>query len=291
MGDTTSSDDSSKKYYLCLKCNDAVGDGEFIEDCIECHDCKQWCHKNCADLTQSQFDFLSVEGKLNEGIQWICKICLSGENEKKGPLEKKLDRMFARFLAVERAVEKVANATGENLEKKVEEMIDKKLEEKFKEREERQKRELNLIVVGLPESNKTESVERQADDLKRVQTMVDKICPDLKEKVEEPVRLGKVGGSRPRMLRIKVKSLGDKREIMRNAYKINKDVKDQKNRMYINPDYTPAEREKQKELRAEIKRRTQEGERDLKIRGDKIVQVRPPQAAQAAGRTSSPERN
>ena len=54
--------------------------------------------------------------------------------------------------------------------------------------------------------------------------------------------------------------------------------------MYINPDYTPAEREKNKTLRKELKDRIEGGERNIGIRNGKIVAVkwraRPGQANQ-----------
>ena len=48
-------------------------------------------------------------------------------------------------------------------------------------------------------------------------------------------------------------------------------MKSSDKKIYINPDYTPKQREQNKELRAEMKRRMEEGEEDLTIRHGKIV--------------------
>ena len=118
--------------------------------------------------------------------------------------------------------------------------------------------------------------------MKKVEDLIEKICPELEDKkVQEPVRLGKLGGNRPRLLRVKMKSVQAKKEILRNAPKVNKDVKDPKDKIFINPDYTPAEREKQKELRAELKRLRDSGQLDWKIRGEKLVRGKPPMAGQS----------
>ena len=49
---------------------------------------------------------------------------------------------------------------------------------------------------------------------------------------------------------------------------------DQKYRIYINPDYTPTERQRNKELRDELRQRVDDGETDIGLRGGKIVSVK-----------------
>ena len=141
---------------------------------------------------------------------------------------------------------------------------------------EREKRELNLIIANLPESNKTERKEKREDEVKAVKNLVKKICPELEnEPIEDPVRLGRENvGTRPRLLRVKVSTVEQKSEILRNARKLNQGVAEQKNRIYINQDYTPTERQRNKTLRDELKRRTDDGERDIGIRGGRIVSVK-----------------
>ena len=68
-----------------------------------------------------------------------------------------------------------------------------------------------------------------------------------------------------------------KKQILANARKINKPNTVPKDRIYINPDMTPAERDQEKKMRdnlkAELKERQERGEIDLAIRGNRIVHL------------------
>ena len=89
----------------------------------------------------------------------------------------------------------------------------------------------------------------------------------------DPIRLGpiRIGqNSRPRLLRIVVRTEEAKDKIIRNVYTFNEEVPFDK-RVYINHDNTPHEREKYRELKTEMQRRMENGERDLVIRNMKIT--------------------
>ena len=83
--DENSIADKSTEFFLCLAC-----DAEAEENSIQCHDCKQWAHYKCTDLTQLQLSFLTDSP---DAIQWVCPVCLKGEGEKKGALGAKIDRL------------------------------------------------------------------------------------------------------------------------------------------------------------------------------------------------------
>lgn len=92
--------------------------------------------------------------------------------------------------------------------------------------------------------------------------MIWKACPELEGEnvVEDTVRLGKINiGNRPRLLKVKVKSVEVKQEILRNAFKLNKGVNDPSKRTFVNPDRTPREREAFNALRAEKNREGKTG--------------------------------
>jgi hypothetical protein len=192
-------------------------------------------------------------------------------------VEAKLDRLIGLFESVDtRLCRLETSCTGEELEKKIEDTVNKKVTELWEEKVEREKRELNLVITNIPESDKNEREDKQQDDIQAVLNIVQRICPGLeKEPITEPVRLGRVNvGSKPRLLKVKVKSLEVKKEILKNARQLNKGDTAQEKRIYINPDQTPAERQQNKDLRQELKRRIGEGERDIGIRGGKIVNVK-----------------
>jgi hypothetical protein len=258
---------------MCSKCENAV---EEEQDSIQCYDCKDWIHKECTSLSDRDFSYLCEDSSSDAGIQWACESCLAGEGEKRGDVEAKLDRLIRLFESVDTRLSRLeTSCTGEELEKKIEDTVNKKVNALWEEKIEKEKRELNLIITNIPESEKADRDEKQQDDIKAVKNLVQQICPGLeKEPITEPVRLGRVNaGSKPRLLKVKVQSHETKKEILKNARHLNRG-KAQENKIYINPDRTPAERQKDKELRQELKRRIGEGETDIGIRGGKIVAVK-----------------
>eukprot|EP00745_Piridium_sociabile_P001016 TRINITY_DN10638_c0_g1_i2.p1 TRINITY_DN10638_c0_g1~~TRINITY_DN10638_c0_g1_i2.p1 ORF type:complete len:318 (+),score=67.76 TRINITY_DN10638_c0_g1_i2:392-1345(+) len=266
------SQEDRAKFFICLACENGVEEGE---DCIRCHDCKQWAHKDCTSLSERDFQYLCDSTKI--GIEWICNGCRKGEQEKRGEVDAKLDRLIKLFESVDTRLGRLeSGCTGVALDRKIEEAVDKKVTEVWEEKVEKEKRELYLIFTNVPESSEAEKDDKMKDEVKKVQNLIEKVCPEQKKaQVKEPVRLGKANaGNRPRLLKVKVESVEAKREILRNAYSLNKGVTDQAKRIYINPDLTPTERQKNKELREELKRRIGEGEINIGIRGGKIVSVK-----------------
>ena len=132
--------------------------------------------------------------------------------------------------------------------------------------------------MNLKESTQTEFEERKKEDLAATKNLLGKLVTLESDDLVEPVRLGKVGGNRPRMLRVTVKSEEKKKEIIRKAPELNKGVTINDKRICVNSDYTQKQREKNKELRAEKQKRMNEGEENLVIRNGKIVSLKSKQS-------------
>jgi hypothetical protein len=128
---------------------------------------------------------------------------------------------------------------------------------------EREKRKLKIIVANLPESEKETVDDRKTEDRDRVRQLVMKIVDETEaQEVDNPVRLGQLQigrNAKPRLLRMTLKNEETKKKIMRNVASLNKNVPP-KDRVYINDDSTPKEREKIKKLVTELKTRTSNGE-------------------------------
>ena len=264
----------------CLKCTRVVGRDD---EGMLCHDCNRWAHRKCVDISLKQYEFLT---EASDSIQWVCDGCLIDKGERR-VLERKIDQLSSLIQTLgEKVVMMEKSFTGEGIEDKIEKMVTKKVDEAMEEREEREKRKFNLVVVNLPESRKTEANERKNEEVNQLKEMVKEICPELGEvDIEDPVRMGRLGGNKPRLLKFKVQNDEVKEKVLRNSYKLNRGVEKQEDRVYINPDFTPAERLKQKELRDELKRRRDEGETDLVIRGGKIIK----RAAKPEARAAAPK--
>ena len=252
-----------------------------------CEVCQQWFHAGCVKMSNTTYR--AISGK--ENIKWFCTKCL----DKKRPLApsqasddlrtQQWTMMMDRMTQVMDRMDRMENnlVTKDNLkdfEKQVESMVDSKIETAIEERIERDRRKLNLLFVNVQEST-GDKEEKMEGDMKKVKEMIQKIVPEEAQriKVMNPTRLGAVNaGSRPRLLKIQVESEEIKWNLIKNAYKLNtgKDWSDP-TKQYINLDLTPKEREQNRLLREELRRRKAAGEKNIKIKGNQIVTFEPTQ--------------
>ena len=258
---------------------------ECVDLSVSCEVCGQWFHAGCVKMSQSTYKAISNKPQ----IGWFCCKCVERKGTRKSPskqsedqqshmMQMMMNRMAETIDRFDRLEEKVV--TKQNLmdfEKKVEDMVDAKIEDSLQERLEKEKRRLNLVFVNVKESV-GEKEEKAKKDIECVREMMTKMLPesDLKEiKVRNPVRLGMANaGTKPRLLRIEVDSEESKWKIIKNASRLNtgKDWSDP-TRQYINLDYTAKEREMNKVLRAQLKEKKENGEKDWRIRNGKLVKV------------------
>ena len=251
--------------WTCVKCSKNCDEDE---DSIECSCCGQWCHQGCADIADDIFSELS-----KPNLRWVCSKCVEEEAEPKAKndtlmremlkliskLTDKIDRLDAKLQADSHAEDKIV------------EIVQRQVSEALEEEREREKRKRNIIIVNLSESSKTSVQEKKEDDLKQSKKLIEQVTEVTETDLSYPVRLGREGGNRPRMLKITVSSEKKKKEILKNAAKLNEGKRDQAKKVYINADYTPKEREMYKALRAEKREREEKGERDLVIRNGRVV--------------------
>nr|VZI35419.1 unnamed protein product [Spirometra erinaceieuropaei] len=134
-----------------------------------------------------------------------------------------------------------------------------------------------LIIQGLPESTASASKERVSADLQLFQCLLNELLrPNEEVSVLKAFRLGKRSidiseHSRPRPLKIVVANQEEVGLILSRRFRI----KDTNRGVFVLPDYTPAERIKRRQLVLELRTRLQNGETDLVIYNNQIVQ-RPP---------------
>jgi len=137
--------------------------------------------------------------------------------------------------------------------------------------EEREKRQLSLIVHNLTESNATEGEARKRDDIKEVTDILKYL--GAKTNVTKALRLGKKS-DKPRLLKTSVDSVESKAFILRNCTNLRKtEPSNRFNKIYITPDLTPAEKEANRQLRMQLKEMNKDGNR-YKIKNGRIVQRR-----------------
>ena len=258
--------------WKCLQCEEEVEDN--MDETIECGLCKNWCHKKCSRLSETKYKHLQEGG---DELLWSCKKCRESDAVETGRsrLEAKVDTMMEMMAKMMKRMIELEESKAER-ESRIEEMINESVEVKVKEAmneaREREKRKMNVILVNVPENEGESAEERKKGDLERVIEIVGKVAEVGREEVGDPIRLGgKTIGkeSRPRMLRVTMKSEDARKKVLMNARKLNEGV-DFKNRVYINPDRTEGERRDFRQLKEELERRKKE-DPDLMIRRGVIV--------------------
>lgn len=267
----------------CLKCTKEVDDEQ---DCIECHYCKEWCHRSCSKLSLQEFEILTRGG---EHIIWRCTVCIEEEvvkDKKTKSLESKIDNMtkmienlvarldtvegdqgkrlskLEELVQVNKKPETTTSIRLENLESKVDIFLNEN-----QQNEEKQKRKLNVVVVNLPESDKESPEDRVKDDKERLRKIVSEIKGVEPEDVDNPLRLGhfKIGQNvRPRLIKIECRSEEAKNLIMKGTWSLNKKL-DKDKRVYFNNDLTSSERELLQKVKVDFNKRKKEGETDIRI--------------------------
>ena len=220
------------KICLCGKCNDKVLDNveQKEDESIECDGCRQWFHNRCSELTFSQWNTVTSSC---ESIVWKCITCCrnkGNEAKKIHNLEERIDLLLQMVSNLEdnlmtRIEEKITKNLEEKQDIKLKEMeakITSKIQETIEEKEEQERRMNNIVVVNLAESKKSKPNERAEDDLLAIKEVLGNTIEIETEDLCEPIRLGKkTESSKPRPLKITVKSTALKKRILQNFRTIN----------------------------------------------------------------------
>lgn len=128
----------------------------------------------------------------------------------------------------------------------------------IKEMQDRQNREKNIILVGLPEQTITGAEERilkDETDVLNITTMVSKELP----KPFKILRIGKYSSERNRLIKVCYETSGPAKQLLRNKEKLPADIK-------IFSDQTPAQQKYLKNLKEELVRRQNNGDTELTIK-------------------------
>lgn len=134
----------------------------------------------------------------------------------------------------------------------------------------RERRKKNLVVFNIPEAPGP-SVSEDC----RIFTDICRSELGLTVKVITARRLGKQLNNKPRLLLITLENEAPRWEILRAARKLKDSTK--YGSVFINPDLSRKERDDNRQLRTELKRRRSLGERNLRIYRGEIINTAGPQ--------------
>lgn len=243
-------------------CNGCKGVVDENTKALQCEFCAIWFCLVCSDVPEVVYDL----AKLNKipGFVWTCNSCIHAIPTFKN-IEKVMNGVKDEQVTCRADIDKL-NVKVEKLEDSIEDKVYEAVEE-YRNRE---SRKCNIILHQIAESDKEDSKDRKAHDTKMVHKVLAAIEVEDVE-IQSVVRLGKRDPFGDRLMKVSLGSVKQKSESLRNAKKLRNTNKWKE--VYITPDMTPKEREQSKILRAELKRRREEGEERLVIRRGKIIQL------------------
>jgi len=231
---------------------------------LKCEYCGGWYHIECESVTSEAYDFIENHG---EQLHWFCKGCNSkaievlklvqGLKDQQDKLEEKVNELTTR-------VEEIDNIKGSHKER-----VCNVVREELYEIREREAKSANVIIRNLEE---IEEGGRWNDDKELVEHLVHNV---LGQKDVEVVSTGRVPENRiDGRNRLVVVTLGTrtmKVKVLRVAKSLRSN--DQWKQVYINADETKREREKQYQLRKELRDRRENGETNLVIHRGQVVEA------------------
>ncbi|CAH2098604.1 unnamed protein product [Euphydryas editha] len=137
---------------------------------------------------------------------------------------------------------------------------------------ERAKREKNIIIRGITEIRSLNSEERLSYDTEEVMKIMKMAVPDCTKPIKT-IRIGKYNPDIPRPIKIILPTSEAAKSILRNKSKI------KVNNIKLYSDETPYQQKYRNNLRNELKRRLEGGEKDLTIKYingvPKITKIQP----------------
>ena len=253
----------------------------YKDDGLECEMCLKWFHAVCQGVTAELYAVLT---KYNSQM-WFCNKCkpsVKKNSEKIRELEKQNEIMQAKLGILEENWEKLRKELMDETISKVrtelgEELIKtttKHVMEQIKEENEKEKKKENIIMYNVKESRKERPEERIKDDSDLVSDIIEHSLETTDYNIEQVIRLGKAENGRTRPLLVKLRTEKQKWNVIKNAKKLKNATNDDRKKIGIALDMTEKERELEKKLRAELKRRRDNGETGLYIKNGKLIKAR-----------------
>ena len=259
----------------CGKCDVIVED---TDEAVVCDICQSWFHRECGQISKELFDAIDKFGaKGSKEIPWQCKICrkvATGLIAEMNLLKQKHDKLEKKLKDVEKKVlnnEKQMNEEIKVLTEKVksgtmfdEIKLKQKIKEEVNEASQIEKKKNKIIISNL-------NYETEKEDLrKKVESLILSLGTN-------PGNIGSINSlSDKNLISVEINDIAEKIKILKNSSKL-KDSQIYKN-VFIRQDLTYLQRKENKMLREEMKRRTENGEKNLKIIRGQLVQVQVPQS-------------
>ena len=259
----------------CGSCEVLIKKNE-IESSIECNACRRKYHRNCTTLSSEEIKVFVSSSKL----KWFCDLC----NDDVSDMLSNYERFKKLSIAIE-GMKKDMDDKVKNFEIRLSTLestssnktVAEKVEEQFKRTTEKDKeeadlikeKEQNLIYFNIPENGSDSVSERMKHEF---MLLSEAYRNELKhDQISSIFRVGKKGEN-IRPLVVKFKSSETRNYVLRTSGKLSIKHQNEVKNIYVSIDRTQRQREAHKRLVDELKSRKLNGEENLVIRNNKIVQ-------------------
>lgn len=255
---------------ICAECKKEVK-----QEGLECEVCERWYHCECQGVSEEVYKVLD-----QECVHWYCYSCdkrvgklvktVAKLEERQEKLEVGLTETRNEVSVVKDEVRKLNTMKEEvkQLDTKVRAIVDSqggfsvgmKREEVLEELE-IERRKMNLVVNGLREGNQDE------DEIREVFSKLAGV-----RGVKSIVRIERIGKrtvNKVRPVRVVLNNLEGKFEILRQAPGLRR--WEEYKKLFISPDLTKQQLEREKALRLKVKEIRESGENSAKISKGRIV--------------------
>ena len=256
--------DPKRKYISSpelLSSNCARCDNELSEDKIDCRSCKLIFCLRCSGLTSAALNFIKNGGL--DDYRFLCRSCkqtqptLENIDDKLTRIssvqEQRLRTLEEKFSNIEatnkRTIQAEMESASKIMTKTLEDKIAKAVEDKTKEYEDRRRRELNIVIFNLPESNHRIGRQNKEEDEQKVRDIAEALGLDNLD-IETSYRLGKKDQSKTRVLKVILKDRKQRKFLLVNSKNINQtELDDNMKKVVIFRDLTDEQRKERKQKR------------------------------------------
>ena len=259
---------------ICVTCNKKAK-----SDAIVCEWCSKWEHRTCAGLSTNEYDMLTTS---SDQIMFFCTMCytkvsfalrVEDENttklqsvdnklsEKINNLSQKITNIEAKLQDYHKSVLRNCDTAEEGVHNQSQGLSRSPIFDDSvvnitlsltSEQKEKERRQFNVVLHNLKESDASDSVTRKQDDIDSCCSLFSTYL-SVSASIKSAIRLGKRGSRPCRLLKLTLGSLDEKAKILKHKMKLKAEQNPEHVRkIYISPDLTPLEQRRNNALRKQL---------------------------------------
>lgn len=265
---TQTGKNADKANYECGKCRTSVKNNQ---KALQCDNCDYWIHIGCEDIKADEYNKIK---NLETPVLWMCKKCndkrfkLKEEHAKLKKdyedLKEEYNLLRDKLDSFDDKIEHIKTDIKAELKHEIKQEIRLEQIDDHKDEEDRKQRECNLILHGMPESKLENAEDQECEDGNNTIYIFKEELQMTHIDVEKVIRLGNNNPNnqrdKPRPLLVKVRTPGQKWGIIKYAKKLKQSQYEELRTVYIVPDLSIKDREKDRKIRLELKEKRERGE-------------------------------